>query len=78
MSSALLTVSEGTFKAILDLVEKLREELLHLVRADQSSERVVQFNIQVFPRSGCKRIRTLLPDLGKGGAAVASPTDRGA
>jgi uncharacterized protein (TIGR02147 family) len=65
----LLTVSEDTYKAILERVEKMREELLDLVRADQSSERVVQFNIQVFPRSGGKRIRTLLPDLTKGARA---------
>lgn len=29
----------------------------------------------MFPRSGGKRIRTLLPALAKGGAAVASPMD---
>jgi len=75
VSSALITVSECTYKAILDRVEKVREELLDLVRADQSSERVVQFNIQVFPRSGGKRNRTVPPDLAKGGAAIASPTD---
>jgi uncharacterized protein (TIGR02147 family) len=75
VSSALLTVSEGTYKAILERVEKMREELLDLVRADQSSEKVVQFNIQVFPRSGGKRNRTVPPDLAKGGAAAASPTD---
>ncbi|MEO7425097.1 MAG: TIGR02147 family protein [Fibrobacteria bacterium] len=68
VSSALLTVSEGTYKAILERVEKMREELLELVRADESSERVVQFNIQVFPRSGGKRIRTHMPALAKGGA----------
>jgi len=75
VSSALLTVSEDTYKAILERVEKMREELLDLVRADQSSERVVQFNIQVFPRSGGKRNRALPPDLAKGGATVASPAD---
>jgi uncharacterized protein (TIGR02147 family) len=72
VSSALLTVSEDTYKAILERVEKVREELLDLVRADQSSERVVQFNIQVFPRSSGKRNRTLPPDLAKGGARVGA------
>jgi uncharacterized protein (TIGR02147 family) len=75
VSSALLTVSEGTYKAILERVEKMREELLDLVRADQSSEKVVQFNIQVFPRSGGKRTRTSPPDPARGGTAVASPTE---
>lgn len=75
VSSALLTVSEGTYKAILDRVEKMREELLDLVRADQSSERVVQFNIQVFPRSGGKRLRPLPPALAKGGEASVPQTD---
>ena len=72
VSSALLTVSESTYKAILERVEKMREELLELVRADQSSERVVQFNIQVFPRGGGKRIRTFPPVLAKGGGSPAS------
>jgi hypothetical protein len=71
VSSALLTVSEDTYKAILERVEKMREELLEIVRADQSSERVVQFNIQVFPRGGGKRLRILPPAMAKSGAAAA-------
>jgi uncharacterized protein (TIGR02147 family) len=64
-SSALLTVSENTYQGILKLVEKMREEILALVRADDTSERVVQLNIQVLPRGGGKRIRTCPPAPGK-------------
>jgi uncharacterized protein (TIGR02147 family) len=67
-SSALLTVSEGTYKAILGVVEKMREEILAIVRADECSERVVQLNIQVFPRGGGKRLRTVPQVLKKSAA----------
>jgi uncharacterized protein (TIGR02147 family) len=70
-SSALLTVSENTYQGILKLVEKMREEILALVRADKSSERVVQLNIQVLPRGGGKRIRTAPPILEKPPAAFS-------
>jgi hypothetical protein len=72
VSSALLTVSESTYKTILERVEKMREELLEIVRADQSSERVVQLNIQVFPRGGGRRVRTLA--MAKGGAEARTAT----
>jgi uncharacterized protein (TIGR02147 family) len=78
-SSALLTVSENTYQGILKLVEKMREEILALVRADDTSERVVQLNIQVLPRGGGKRMRTSPPDVGMRPAAFpakppAAPT----
>jgi uncharacterized protein (TIGR02147 family) len=73
-SSALLTIGENTYKSILTLVEKMREEILALVRADKSSERVVQLNIQVFPRGGGKRVRTLPPVMKKRpGAVLGNP-----
>jgi uncharacterized protein (TIGR02147 family) len=74
-SSALITVSENTYKAILKLVEKMRDQMLELVRADTSSEMIVQFNIQVFPRGGGKRIRTFPPGMGKPAAAGQTAAD---
>ena len=52
VSSALLTVSEPTYKAILQHIEKVREEILRLVRDDKEVDRVVLFNIQILPRGG--------------------------
>lgn len=73
-SSALLTVSEGTYKSILTMVEKMREEILAIVKADESSERVVQLNIQVFPRGGGKRLRPVPQAMKKPSAAVPAKT----
>ncbi|HLP41827.1 MAG TPA: hypothetical protein VK465_10000, partial [Fibrobacteria bacterium] len=63
------------YKTILERVEKLREDLLELVRGDKATERVVQFNIQVFPRGGGKRIRTLPSAMAKSRPSVPTATD---
>ena len=70
VSSALLTVGENTYKAILKQVEKMREEILRMVREDKSADRVVLFNIQVLPRGGGKRIRTIPPGMSTGATAI--------
>lgn len=70
VSSALLTVGEETYKAILKQVEKMREEILRMVRDDKSADRVVLFNIQVLPRGGGKRIRTIPPGMATGATAI--------
>lgn len=57
VSSALLTVSEPTYKLILQHIEKAREEILSLVKDDKAVDRVVLFNIQVLPRGGGSRLR---------------------
>jgi uncharacterized protein (TIGR02147 family) len=66
VSSALLTVGETTYKSILKQVEKMREEILRMVREDKSADRVVLFNIQVLPRGGGKRVRTIPPGMATG------------
>lgn len=57
VSSALLTVSETTYNAILKHIEKVRAEILKMVREDKHVDRVVLFNIQVLPRGGRKKFR---------------------
>jgi uncharacterized protein (TIGR02147 family) len=59
VSSALLTVGEETYKAILKQVEKMREEILRMVREDKAADRVVLFNIQVLPRGGGRRLKPM-------------------
>jgi uncharacterized protein (TIGR02147 family) len=71
VSSALLTVGEETYKAILKQVEKMREEILRMVREDKEADRVVLFNIQVLPRGGGKRPKPVQPQNTPGGAARA-------
>lgn len=67
VSSALLTVSEPTYKAILQHIEKAREEILRLVKNDKDVDRVVLFNIQVLPRGGGGRVRLPERPLGSPG-----------
>jgi uncharacterized protein (TIGR02147 family) len=57
VSSALLTVSEKTYTAILKHIEKVRADILKMVREDRHVDRVVLFNIQVLPRGGRKKFR---------------------
>jgi uncharacterized protein (TIGR02147 family) len=57
MSSALLQVSEQTYNGIVEHLETSRERLLEMVKQDSNpADRVVQVNMQVFPRTvTCKR-----------------------
>lgn len=52
VSSALLGVSDRTYREILKRMEAFRHELLELVKRDTDErERLVQVNIQAFPKS---------------------------
>lgn len=53
VSSALIGVSEKTYQEILRKVEAFRHELLEVVKKDtEKRARLVQVNIQAFPKSG--------------------------
>lgn len=53
VSSALIGVSDRTYREILKRVEAFRHELLEAVKKDTGKgERLVQVNIQAFPKSG--------------------------
>ncbi|MEO7424167.1 MAG: TIGR02147 family protein [Fibrobacteria bacterium] len=52
--SALLTVGAKTFQDIQQRIEKFREEIIALAKGEENPDRVMQFNIQHFPRSHVK------------------------
>ncbi len=52
--SALLTVGAKTFKEIQHRIDKFREEIIELAKREEKPDRVMQFNIQHFPRSRVK------------------------
>lgn len=52
--SALLTVGAKTFKEIQQRIDKFREEIIELAKGEEKPDRVMQFNIQHFPRSHVK------------------------
>jgi uncharacterized protein (TIGR02147 family) len=52
--SALLTVGAETFKEIQQRIDKFREEIIELAKREEKPDRVMQFNIQHFPRSHVK------------------------
>jgi uncharacterized protein (TIGR02147 family) len=52
--SALLTVGARTFKEIQQRIDKFREEIIELAKREDKPDRVMQFNIQHFPRSHVK------------------------
>lgn len=53
VSSALLGVSDKTYREILKRMEGFRHELLEMVKKDMDTrERLVQINFQAFPKSG--------------------------
>ncbi|MDB5105003.1 MAG: hypothetical protein JWP91_2692 [Fibrobacteres bacterium] len=52
--SALLTVGAKTFKEIQQRIDKFREEIIELAKREEKPDRVMQFNIQHFPRSHVK------------------------
>ena len=51
VSTILLTVSESTRREVERRIEKLRQEVFELLRADQKPDRIMQLSIQFFPRS---------------------------
>jgi len=54
ISSSLLTVSQNTRREIQGRIEKFREEVLALAKADEKPEVVLQFSIQCLPRTQVK------------------------
>jgi uncharacterized protein (TIGR02147 family) len=52
--SALLTVGAGTFAEIQRRIDAFREEIVALAKREEAPDRVMQFNIQHFPRSQVK------------------------
>ncbi|MDB5048011.1 MAG: hypothetical protein JWO30_1082 [Fibrobacteres bacterium] len=52
--SALLTVGAKTFKEIQGRIDRFREEIIELAKREEKPDRVMQFNIQHFPRSNVK------------------------
>jgi uncharacterized protein (TIGR02147 family) len=52
--SALLTVGAQTFKEIQQRIDTFREEIIELAKREEKPDRVMQFNIQHFPRSHVK------------------------
>jgi uncharacterized protein (TIGR02147 family) len=54
VSTILLTVSESTRREVERRIEKLRQDVFELLRADQKPDRIHQLSIQFFPRSRAK------------------------
>ncbi len=52
--SALLTVGAETFAEIQRRIDRFREEIVELAKREDHPDRVMQFNIQHFPRSQVK------------------------
>ena len=51
ISSLTISVSEGTFSAIVAKIAEIRREFLEMSDADKNSRKVIQVNFQVFPIS---------------------------
>lgn len=54
ISSGMLTVGGETYQEIMRRIEAFREEIFTLARKEEKPDRVMQFNIQYFPRSHVK------------------------
>ena len=54
ISSGLLTISQKTYLEIQKRIEKFREEIFGLAKQEENPDRVMQFNIQYFPRTHVK------------------------
>lgn len=54
ISSGLLTISAETYQEIMRRIEKFREEIFALAKKEENPDRVMQFNIQYFPRTSVK------------------------
>ncbi len=50
VSTALVTVSEPTYKSIMKHIGKFRDEILQMVRNDKHADRVASISIQLLPR----------------------------
>lgn len=51
ISSVTMRVSEEGFMLIKERIQQFRQELLHIIHADTNTDRVAQFNMQLFPVS---------------------------
>ena len=51
ITSVTLSVSEETYKSIVDKLAQFRKELLEMAETDQQVHKVVQMNLQLFPLS---------------------------
>lgn len=54
ISSGLLTVGEATYREIMRRIGAFREEIFSLAKQEEHPDRVMQLNIQYFPRSHVK------------------------
>ncbi len=54
ISSGLLTVGDETYREIMRRIAAFREEIFALAKKEEHPDRVMQFNIQYFPRSHVK------------------------
>ncbi len=54
ISSGLLTVSAETYVEIQKRIEKFREDVFNLAKNENKPDRVMQFNVQYFPRTHVK------------------------
>ena len=54
ISSGLLTISAEVGKEIQKRIEKFREEIFDLAKREENPDRVMQFNVQYFPRTQVK------------------------
>ena len=51
VSTILLTVSESTRREVQRRIDRFRQEIFELLRADQKPDRILQLSMQFFPRS---------------------------
>jgi len=56
VSTILLTVSEETQNKVKERIDAFREDIFHLLRQDESPDRVMQLSLQFFPRSRTGRV----------------------
>jgi uncharacterized protein (TIGR02147 family) len=54
ISSGLLSISAESYAEIRKRIEKFREEIFELAKREEKPDRVMQFNIQYFPRTHVK------------------------
>jgi uncharacterized protein (TIGR02147 family) len=52
--SALLAINEKTYHEIMQTMDKFREQIVELAKPSENPDRVMQFNIQYFPRTQIK------------------------
>jgi uncharacterized protein (TIGR02147 family) len=54
ISTGMLTVGSKTYAEIMRRIEAFREEIFSLAKQEENPDRVMQFNLQYFPRSHVK------------------------